>query len=170
MCQLTFDVRGIQMSWFNILKEYGYWEKYNREKAQKRNKKLMDEGVHARTSTRWLNSNSVYDDRNRYGEDFRDKTGHQPKTLGQYNTSETMLFDIFNVPIEALGQLAIPKNLVRNMKREYNLDKLDEQKFNELMQLSDKREYQELVDKLTEIFNIRLTQNDMYERRARGLR
>ena len=162
------------MSWFAILKnDDGDFEtdwNYDRRKEEKlRAKKRMDEGVHAKTSTNFLNDKNnwlgtIRHNRNTFN------TGHTPKPLKEYNTSETMLFDIFNVPIEALGQLVIPENLVINLKRESNLDKLDEQKFNELMQLSDKREYQELVDKLTEIFNIRLTQNDMRARAWKDLK
>lgn len=156
------------MSWFNILKDDGDaetnwhydWRKREKLRAKKRNKKLMDEGVHAKTSTNFLNNNKKYLLTERDTPNF----GHTSKPLNQYNTSETMLFDIFNVPIEALDQLVIPQKLVRNLRQKSNLDKLDEQKFNELMELSDKREYQELVDKLTEIFNIKLTQYDMQER------
>jgi len=60
-----------------------------------------------------------------------------------------MLTEFFNVPIDELDNLNIPPNLVQSMWLDSNLETIDEDKFTLLMMLSEKGEYQNLVDTLS---------------------
>ena len=71
----------------------------------------------------------------------------------KFTEAKFMLLEVFNVPIDELDNLNIPPSLTHRLRKDSNLETIDEDKFTVLMMLSEKGRYQDIVDTLSKFLD-----------------